>query len=128
MVSYIPSTDDHPKIIFSSCLSDGSPRLAVNSRSLGELQRSAESSPTTDWIWFLDPPEYIAWHKAPDMLMWLHELPGAGKTVLCSTVIEDIKQRNELSGETNEGRLQVQVRRFQNCAASVKIVEQTRKG
>jgi type II secretory pathway predicted ATPase ExeA len=29
--------------------------------------------------------------------MWLHGLPGAGKTVLCSTVIEGIKQRNENS-------------------------------
>jgi hypothetical protein len=38
------------QITFSSCLSDGSPRLALNSRSLGEPQRSAESSPTTDWI------------------------------------------------------------------------------
>lgn len=29
------------------------------------------------------------------MLMWLHGLPGAGKTVLCSSVIEDIRQKCE---------------------------------
>jgi hypothetical protein len=47
--------------------------------------------------WFLDSNEYLSWYKAPDMLLWLHGLPGAGKTVLCSTVIEDIKRRNENS-------------------------------
>jgi ankyrin repeat domain-containing protein 50 len=47
--------------------------------------------------WFLKSHEYISWYKNPDILMWLHGLPGAGKTVLCSTIIEHIKRRTETS-------------------------------
>ena len=50
--------------------------------------------------WFLNSHDYVSWYNDPDLLMWLHGLPGAGKTILCSTVIEDIKQRNETSRDT----------------------------
>ncbi len=44
-------------------------------------------------LWFLDSEQYAKW-KADDTssVLWLRGLPGGGKTVLCSTVIQDVLQ------------------------------------
>ena len=42
--------------------------------------------------WFISSHEYSSWMLRGRSL-WLHGIPGAGKTVLCSTIIENIKSR-----------------------------------
>ena len=42
--------------------------------------------------WFISSHEYSSW-MLPGRSLWLHGIPGAGKTVLCSTIIENIKSR-----------------------------------
>ncbi|KAK8229419.1 ankyrin repeat-containing domain protein [Phyllosticta capitalensis] len=40
--------------------------------------------------WLLENPAYSAWKARPNSFLWLHGIPGCGKTVLSSTVIEDL--------------------------------------
>jgi len=42
--------------------------------------------------WFLSSVEFSSW-ALPKRSLWLHGIPGAGKTVLCSTIIENVKAR-----------------------------------
>ncbi|KAK8208081.1 ankyrin repeat-containing domain protein [Phyllosticta capitalensis] len=39
--------------------------------------------------WLLEDPTYLAWKARPNSFLWLHGIPGCGKTVLSSTIIED---------------------------------------
>jgi hypothetical protein len=52
-------------------------------------------------VWLLCQDQYIEWKLKPSLksLMWLHGIPGCGKTILCSTVINDLQQ--ELKYRTN---------------------------
>ena len=43
--------------------------------------------------WFISSHEYSYW-MLPGRSLWLHGIPGAGKTVLCSTIIDDVKSRS----------------------------------
>jgi hypothetical protein len=47
--------------------------------------------PTTG-DWFLDSPTLSSWTKESVKSVWLYGIPGAGKTVLCSTIIERVKE------------------------------------
>ena len=40
--------------------------------------------------WLLESLEYKTWKNNPASFLWIHGIPGCGKTVLCSTIIEDI--------------------------------------
>ncbi|KAI5357718.1 Putative NACHT nucleoside triphosphatase, heterokaryon incompatibility [Septoria linicola] len=51
--------------------------------------------------WLLDSKHYQHWKSSSSGHIWLYGKPGCGKTVLCSTVIEDIRPRYESS--TNVG-------------------------
>jgi hypothetical protein len=42
--------------------------------------------------WFLSSNQFAQWFQSRKSL-WLHGIPGAGKTILCSTVIENIRGR-----------------------------------
>ncbi|KAL1387416.1 hypothetical protein HDK64DRAFT_300642 [Phyllosticta capitalensis] len=42
--------------------------------------------------WFLCSSEAIRWRRLPNSFLWLHGLPGCGKTVLASALIRDLKQ------------------------------------
>ncbi|KAH7030625.1 uncharacterized protein B0I36DRAFT_348831 [Microdochium trichocladiopsis] len=42
--------------------------------------------------WLLETPEYGSWKDSPDSFLWLHGKPGCGKTVLSSTVIQDLDE------------------------------------
>jgi ankyrin repeat domain-containing protein 50 len=48
--------------------------------------------PTTG-NWFLESKHFDEWTKATKASLWLQGNPGAGKTILCSTIIEDVKQK-----------------------------------
>lgn len=41
-------------------------------------------------VWFLESQEFSDWKACPDTLLWLYGIPGCGKTVLSSTIIDDI--------------------------------------
>src|SRR5271169_1937868 len=42
--------------------------------------------------WFISSHEYSQWLR-PKRSLWFHGIPGAGKTILCSTIIENVKSR-----------------------------------
>jgi hypothetical protein len=42
--------------------------------------------------WFISSHEFSYWLQ-PKRSLWLHGIPGAGKTILCSTIIENVKTR-----------------------------------
>ena len=42
--------------------------------------------------WFINSSEYIKWRDNEVQSLWLQAIPGAGKTILCSTIIDDIKE------------------------------------
>ncbi|KAF3941744.1 hypothetical protein ABW19_dt0200431 [Dactylella cylindrospora] len=41
--------------------------------------------------WFRDCPEYIDWLGEPNSALWFDGIPGAGKSVLTSAIIEDLR-------------------------------------
>lgn len=43
--------------------------------------------------WFLDCAEYDNWLSGPSPRLWLHSKAGCCKTVLCSTIIENVKHQ-----------------------------------
>ncbi|KAH8786249.1 hypothetical protein BGZ57DRAFT_818295, partial [Hyaloscypha finlandica] len=40
--------------------------------------------------WLIDSPEFIQWIKTKNSAIWLYGIPGAGKTILSSLVIEEV--------------------------------------
>ncbi|KAJ5794740.1 hypothetical protein N7457_001339 [Penicillium paradoxum] len=50
--------------------------------------------------WFLDGAKFQEWVSSENAFLWLHAIPGAGKTILASTVIEwlrEYKQSNSIA-------------------------------
>lgn len=43
-------------------------------------------------LWLLDTPKYSDWKTTPGSLLWLPGISGCGKSVLCSTLIQDIEE------------------------------------
>ncbi|KAF8510539.1 hypothetical protein JB92DRAFT_2727720, partial [Gautieria morchelliformis] len=43
-------------------------------------------------LWFLQGQDFQEWKSKDNSFLWLHGIPGAGKSVLCSTIIEDISR------------------------------------
>jgi hypothetical protein len=42
--------------------------------------------------WFLDGEAYSKWKRCTRSLLWLNGIPGCGKTVLSSSVVDDLQQ------------------------------------
>jgi hypothetical protein len=57
--------------------------------------RKAHEPGTGDWLLSLE--KFKSWRDGEGGILWLHGIPGAGKTVLSSTVVEDLKKRKEES-------------------------------
>ncbi|CAO2656907.1 Nn.00g057100.m01.CDS01 [Neocucurbitaria sp. VM-36] len=51
--------------------------------------------------WFLQSDQYKEWLTGPHSLLWLHGIPGCGKSVLSSSIVEDIKIRSEKDLDRN---------------------------
>ncbi|PIB00559.1 Vegetative incompatibility protein HET-E-1 [Cercospora beticola] len=51
--------------------------------------RQLQDPGSGDWLLNSDP--YENWKTASDRILWLHGKAGCGKTVLCSTAIEEVK-------------------------------------
>ena len=43
--------------------------------------------------WFVESANYINWKTQQSSFLWLYGIPGCGKTILCSTVVEDIASK-----------------------------------
>ncbi|KAL8827130.1 MAG: hypothetical protein Q9170_007136 [Blastenia crenularia] len=56
---------------------------------------SARTTSTGEWL--LKSPSFHAWLNGPDQVLWCHGMPGAGKTVLASTVIDHLQERTTRS-------------------------------
>jgi hypothetical protein len=41
-------------------------------------------------LWFVDGEKFAYWKTSPKSFIWLHGIPGCGKTVLSSAIIEDL--------------------------------------
>ena len=51
---------------------------------------------TTSCEWIINLKKYQRWvDKTESHLLWLHGLPGAGKSMLCSAIIKDLQERQE---------------------------------
>jgi hypothetical protein len=44
--------------------------------------------------WFVASEQFAKWKRKPNSLLWLHGIPGCGKTILSSTIIQDVLQQN----------------------------------
>jgi hypothetical protein len=43
-------------------------------------------------LWFLEGEDYAAWKTNPAAFIWLYGIPGCGKTILSSTILQNILQ------------------------------------
>jgi hypothetical protein len=41
--------------------------------------------------WLINSPEYTGWLERRNRFLWLHGIPGAGKTVLASYVFQNVE-------------------------------------
>src|SRR5579859_4135001 len=64
--------------------------LNVTDPSVNHNAARLKREPTTgDWL--LESEIFTTWKNATQGSLWLYGKPGAGKTILCSTLIEDVK-------------------------------------
>ncbi|KAI0130061.1 ankyrin repeat-containing domain protein [Xylariales sp. AK1849] len=53
---------------------------------------SKEKREPNTGAWVIADEQFRDWKKAKGELLWLHGIPGAGKTVLCSTIIDHMQE------------------------------------
>jgi hypothetical protein len=53
-------------------------------------QRALKLRQTDTGLWFLEGSEYVRWVTEPASSLWLHGIPGCGKTILSSIVLQDV--------------------------------------
>ncbi|KAF3916902.1 Ankyrin-1 [Orbilia brochopaga] len=53
-----------------------------------KVSRSRHDPNTCQWVFELD--SFNDWSSAPGKYLWIHGIPGAGKTIICSTIIEHL--------------------------------------
>ncbi|RAK96066.1 uncharacterized protein BO80DRAFT_468932 [Aspergillus ibericus CBS 121593] len=61
---------------------------AVSYSDIHNSAQKCRTSKTGDW--FIESEIYHRWKNSSGKMLWLHGVAGCGKTVLCSTIIEDI--------------------------------------
>lgn len=59
-----------------------------------KLARSKHEPRTGDWLLSLEA--YTQWLQYERQTLWLHGIPGCGKTIICSTIIEDVRRRQDV--------------------------------
>jgi hypothetical protein len=57
-----------------------------------DYRKAVELRQANTGIWFLESEQYAHWKANPASFLWLHGIPGCGKTILSSTVIQSIQQ------------------------------------
>jgi len=56
-----------------------------------KLSRRRHEPNTSTWVF--DHKSFVSWTETPGQCLWLHGIPGAGKTILCSTIIDHVLDR-----------------------------------
>lgn len=56
------------------------------------LSRARNQHQTGTGQWFLQSETYSTWKSERNSFLWLNGIPGCGKTILSSSVVEDMKQ------------------------------------
>ena len=84
-------------------------RVAINTKRQSVLQSFGNIDPSKNQkmgiklrqqgtgMWLLESPEYQTWSQTENSKLWLHGIPGAGKTVLAATVIEEVLRTSSVS-------------------------------
>lgn len=44
--------------------------------------------------WFLNSVAYLNWKTEKNSFLWLHGIPGCGKTILSSAIVEDLEEKD----------------------------------
>jgi ankyrin repeat domain-containing protein 50 len=65
--------------------------LKAPSQSFKHAELVSRREPGTA-MWLLQGSPYMAWKDGGATSLWIHGIPGCGKSILCSAVVEDIKQ------------------------------------
>ena len=58
------------------------------------LEMSRKLRHPTTGMWLTDSPEFKSWLASNNARLWLHGIPGAGKTVLASLIIDEILKKS----------------------------------
>ncbi|KAF7986998.1 hypothetical protein HWV62_79 [Athelia sp. TMB] len=58
----------------------------------GNYNAAREKHHENTGAWFLEGDEFVHWKETPGSALWINGTPGSGKTVICSTVIESVRQ------------------------------------
>jgi len=58
-----------------------------------KVSRNKHEPDTAKWIF--DIKDFRNWKDNPGESLWIHGIPGAGKTILCSTIIDHMSQHYE---------------------------------
>lgn len=67
---------------------------------LSHHQASEKRGAETTGRWFIDSDDYAKWKVEPHSIYWLHGILGCGKTILASTIIDDLSKGCEPSLST----------------------------
>ena len=65
---------------------------APDPRSEYETARDLRLKSVEGGQWFIKGRDFHIWAETSDSFLWLHGIPGSGKTVLCATVVETLQQ------------------------------------
>ena len=56
------------------------------------FQKALKLRQANTGLWLLKSDEYTRWKNAAETSLWLYGIPGCGKTILSSTVLQDVHQ------------------------------------
>ncbi|KAF7976145.1 hypothetical protein HWV62_7451 [Athelia sp. TMB] len=62
------------------------------SDSSGNYNTAREKQHAGTGAWLLESEQFTDWKGTPGSALWLYGTPGSGKTIICSTAIESIRQ------------------------------------
>jgi NACHT domain len=54
------------------------------------FQKALKQRQSGTGVWFLQHERYIRWKSGKSQFLWLHGIPGCGKSVLSSTILENV--------------------------------------
>ena len=84
-------------------------RIAINTKRQKVLQSFGKTDPGRNQmmglklrqpgtgIWLLESLKFQSWSQTENSRLWLHGIPGAGKTVLAATIIEEVLRTSSIS-------------------------------
>jgi ankyrin repeat protein len=65
------------------------------------IAREMHEPGTSEWVW--EDEAVKSWLNTPGESLWMHGIPGAGKTVLCSSIVDRLLADYNMSGDKTRG-------------------------